>query len=231
MKINLTSHLFNVVIFIVATFIAKTFLVVIVQAVVLALLMLKVKESLQITRKIFAIVPLVLFIIITNFMRGSGEIIFKIGPFFFIKQGLYRGIYFSLFLIELFLFSNVLTAKYGEMGLVLSVKSLTRFNGINNFFVMVFYVIQIFKVSYKNLNTFFNFKSSRPVDRTHFKERIIRYFYESHDELRRYYNRLSICNNEESKASFSIQDMFYILFIVTLYAGVFFYSQKLSVAL
>jgi hypothetical protein len=68
--------------------------------------------------------PIILFVFLINTFRGGGEILIRIGPLIVLKQGMMRGGYVSLFIVELFFMGRVMTAASSRSSLM---SVLTRF--------------------------------------------------------------------------------------------------------
>ncbi|RLD40358.1 MAG: hypothetical protein DRI88_13705, partial [Bacteroidetes bacterium] len=91
---------------------------------------------------------------VINFMHGSGKILFNIGPFYFIMQGLKRGVYYSGIVIELYIMSFLLTEGFDEKQTISALKSLKFWRkdlfGKKekiDFILLIFYVFKLFKIS------------------------------------------------------------------------------------
>ena len=120
-------------------------------------------------RAVLSIVPLLLFIFVFNSFRGGGEIVLRAGPVMIMRQGVERGFYYSLFVLELFFMSNFLTRSFSEDELVSVLFTMKMFSRGKRsqdseeragLALMLFYVLKIFHSAYRELRIFFK-KSSR----------------------------------------------------------------------
>lgn len=140
-----------------------------------------------------------MFIIVINFMHGSGKILFNIGPFYFIVQGLKRGVYYSGIVLELFIMSFLLTEGFDEMQTISALRSLKFWRkdlfGKKekiDFIFLIFYVFKLFKISYANMKIFFKGRKSNYQEKL--KRRIVRFLVNSLKESQKEINRIKDIN-------------------------------------
>jgi len=147
--------------------------------------LLKIKIDKYILKRSIALIPLLLFITIVNIMHGSGKILFSIGPFYFIKQGLIKGVFYSVLVLDLFLMSYILTEGFDEIITIAVLKSFRLFKNKEDrkksdeidFFILIYYVLKLFKICYSNIPIFFKIIKKK-VKET-FKNRFILFFEDS----------------------------------------------------
>lgn len=113
-------------------------------------------------RAIFSLIPLFIFIISVNSFRGGGEIIFELWHFHIIKQGVYRGFYFSGVVLLLFIMSRFLIMVFDENEILSSVtffrnrkKNNKDESGNLQLLLIIVYVIKILKFAYEEMKVFF----------------------------------------------------------------------------
>jgi hypothetical protein len=63
-------------------------------------------------RQFIHLVPLVLFVLVLNALQGGGEIVLRSGPVMVTRQGIFRGIFLSTYILELFLMSRLLAEAH-----------------------------------------------------------------------------------------------------------------------
>jgi energy-coupling factor transporter transmembrane protein EcfT len=128
--------------------------------------------------------PLLLFVFGLNAVRGGGEVIVHYGPLIILKQGLVRGVFFTGVIMEMFLASKVLTAGFSPEELFSALYTLDgSLSSVGNlftrqdtgkgkngsrqyFFLVLYYVLQIFKYIYAEIPRFFRSKHVRLKKRT-----------------------------------------------------------------
>jgi energy-coupling factor transporter transmembrane protein EcfT len=124
------------------------------------------------TRYFLYLVPLILFIVVTNSFRGGGEIVFRAGPFMLMKQGVLRGLYYTAIILELYVMSNFLTRSFSErilvstfytMGVALkrgTSKEAMKTDGFAvQFALMLYYILKLFHSTYAEMKIIFNRRS------------------------------------------------------------------------
>jgi energy-coupling factor transporter transmembrane protein EcfT len=124
-------------------------------------------------RYLLYLIPLILFIIITNSFRGGGEIILRAGPFLLMKQGVFRGLYYSTMILELYMMSSYLTRSFSEQMLVSTLytigialqrnrsKEERRGDDVAvQFALMLYYILRLFHGTYAELKVIFDRKGS-----------------------------------------------------------------------
>lgn len=149
---------------------------------------LKIGRNIRI-KEITPIYPIILFVFSLNCFRGSGEIVFHYGPIIILKQGIVRGVYFSLVILEIFFISKLLTRGFPLQQLLSMLYSIdivikkimnrqtdmrrkkphSSFSRIN-IFQLFFYVLNIFQIAYSELKIFFKVKEKG------YRNKIVQFF-------------------------------------------------------
>ncbi len=170
-KVRVTPYslILSIPIFIVFALINVNHVNLIVQAFFLGLAVLLCGFSLR-GMRFLPLLPLLLFIFVFNSFRGGGEILFRAGPLIIMRQGVGRGLYYALFIMELFTMSTILTRSFTEQDLVSTLYTINRLFSrgksareparTGGFALMLFYILRIFHGAYTELGIFFK-KSSR----------------------------------------------------------------------
>jgi|GEM_PF-1411692 len=169
------SLILSIPIFIIFSLINKNPLTLIVQALFLLMAVLLCGFSLRGVR-VLPLLPILLFVLIVNSFRGGGEILYRAGPFIVMKQGVGRGVYYGVFILELFAMSTILTRSFSEQDLVSAFHSIGRlFSGRKavrsparhfSFTLMLFFILNIFHSAYSELSIFFKKSSFSFRERT-----------------------------------------------------------------
>ena len=113
--------------------------------------------------RILPLIPLLIFIIAVNAFRGGGEILYRAGPFIIMKQGMERGLYYAVFVLELVAMSTMLTRSFSEEQLVSAFHSIGRLFSRKSrakadqfsFSLMLFCILRTFHAAYSELRIFF----------------------------------------------------------------------------
>jgi uncharacterized membrane protein len=154
-----------------------------VACIVLSALFFGIRYDKRTLKFLIPLTPVILFILIMNGFRGGGEILFRAGPLVIVKRGLLRGAYYSVFVVELFFMSRVLTGSFSSEEFISALYTIDRvfsrilrkkrFEKHNpGFFSVLYYVIVLFRNSYSELSVLF--KNQSPL-----KDRIILFFRKS----------------------------------------------------
>ena len=110
------------------------------------------------------LIPLLLFIVAVNAFRGGGEILYRAGPLIIMKQGVGRGLYYAVFVLELVAMSTMLTRSFSEEQLVSVFRSIGRLFSRKShekaadhfsFSLMLFCILRTFHTCYAELRIFF----------------------------------------------------------------------------
>jgi hypothetical protein len=210
----------------------KEFTVLIVQAVLIcaSFFLTKRPEKIRL-RELIPLLPLLLFVFGLNAVRGGGEVIVHYGPLIVLKQGLVRGVFFTGVIVEMFLTSKVLTAGFSQEELFSALYTLDRSlssvgnlhtkpgkrkgkNGSQgNFFLVLYYVLQIFKYLYAEIPRFFRSKQLK------LKKRTVQFIHSVYDRSYGEYERVKHKKFVIMRISF--HDYLYIGSQVVLYSSVF----------
>jgi len=138
-------------------------------------------------KTLFSLIPILFFFISVNSFRGGGEIIFEIWHFNVIKQGIYRGLYFSGVVVLLYLMSRLLVIMFDENEIVSSViffrnrKKGCKYGGVR-LLLIIMYVIKILKFAYEEMKVFFK-KNEGPVKKR-FLEFFVNVFFRAESEYK-----------------------------------------------
>jgi hypothetical protein len=169
-KITPFSQLVSIVFFIVFALLSESFTTIIVQLIFISIsfALLKGKLSDIFSKDYFRLIPILMFIIVLNAFRGGGEIILKAGPFVLLKQGIFRGLYYAAVVIVLFMMSRLITNGFSPDLLISTFYTIDRHvfykfrfkrekpePDKHSFFIVLYYVLKIFKVVYSELKLFF----------------------------------------------------------------------------
>ena len=141
---------------------------------------------------ILPLLPVLLFVFALNCLRGGGQIILRYGPIVILKQGIFRGVYYSAVIIELFLMSRLLTRGFSSEVLLGSLSSIDeniwrifgRKKKRRNPFTILFYVLGIFQITYSELRVFFS-RRERGL-----KKKVVRFFYSVFEKSLKEYETL-----------------------------------------
>jgi energy-coupling factor transporter transmembrane protein EcfT len=158
-KVRVTPHslILSIPIFIFFALINVTHVTLILQAFFLGIAVLLCGFSLR-GMRFLPLLPLLLFIFVFNSFRGGGEILFRAGPLIIMQQGVGRGLYYALFVMELFTMSTILTRSFTEHDLVSALYTINRLFSrgkgaqdparTGGFALMLFYILRIFHGAY-----------------------------------------------------------------------------------
>lgn len=153
------------------------------------------------------------------------------GPLIVLKQGLVRGVFFTGVIVEMFLTSKILTAGFSQEELFSALYTLDRSlssvgnphtkpgtrkgkNGSQgNFFLVLYYVLQIFKYLYAEIPRFFRSKQLK------LKKRTVQFIHSVYDRSYGEYERVKHKKFVIMRISF--HDYLYIGSQVVLYSSVF----------
>jgi len=184
-----------------------------------------------ILKKLIPLIPLIAFIIVINFMHGGGNIFFNIGPFYFIKQGLLRGIIYSGIVIELFSMSNILTEAFNERQTVAVIKGLKiwkRRNTIErnriDFLIIIMYVLSFFKISYKNVPILLG--KGVKINKKKLNDKLVYFLESSLKELQRRMDYIKDIDLPSIK--FKLSDGFFILFQLLIIFIAIIFNNKVN---
>ena len=165
-------------------------------------------------------------------MHGGGKIIFKIGPFYFIKQGLIRGIVYAGIVLELFFMSFLLTEGFSELEDIATLRNFKikkekkSENGDRiDIIMLIFYVLKLFKISYVNVSVFFGKKNGNI--KKGLKERVINFLVNSLKESQKEINIVK--NVNIPKVKFKFTDALFISFQIIIILVAFILKNRLSI--
>ncbi len=164
--------------------------------IILSMLLFGVRYRGRIFAFLLPLIPIILFILILNSFRGGGEILLRAGPLILMKQGMVRGAYYSLFIVELFFMSRALTDSFSHEEFISALYTIDTVvvrlirkkkdapgDHENGVVQVLFYIMRIFYNSYAQIKVFFKKRSLSLRDRTvlFFREA----FFRSLDEFER----------------------------------------------
>ncbi len=172
-KITPYSQIVNTVLFISFALITTAFTTLIMQALFILFTSFIFKMRLKIRLyHLIALLPVLLFIFILNSLHGGGEIIFRAGPFLFMKQGIVRGAFYTLFILELFMMSRALTGGFAPEKLFAVFYTIDRLlsrrgrriggssvKDKGGFMMILYHIIRLFYNTYSELRLFFTLRS------------------------------------------------------------------------
>lgn len=164
------SQIISIIIFVPFTLFVDNYISFFLQGIliIVTLLIFKIGGKGFSLRDFIPLIPVILFVFILNSFRGGGEIFFKIGPIMVVKQGIRRGIYYSILIMELFVMSKVLTRGYSHDLLLSTLYSIDRYltcsfflfkkentdNLERDFILILYYVLKIFDNTYSEIRVF-----------------------------------------------------------------------------
>jgi len=172
-KITPYSQIINILVFIPFALITTAFSVLIVQAIFILMASLIFRMHIKIRLYHFiALLPVLLFILILNSLHGGGEILFRFGPLFILRQGVLKGIFYTIFILELFFMSRVFTSGFTQEELLSSLHSIDLFLGKlrlkkmssqgrnkGGFMMIIYYILKLFHNTYSELKPFFTLRA------------------------------------------------------------------------
>jgi hypothetical protein len=194
-KITAFSQIVNLLIFAVFALSTRYYTTIVFQSIPIILSLFICRKNLNEfrLRELTPLLPILLFVLIMNCFRGSGEVLMRFGPFVVVRQGLLRGIYYLIVITQLWLISKVLTKGFGEEALLSSLYTIDSvFNKSGkrrSLFVVLFYILRIFRNTYAELKVLLKKRSTAPVagflkkrpgsSSSSMRERILLFFYSS----------------------------------------------------
>lgn len=164
------SLLINLILFVSFALLYETFVTIILQGMIIfiSFFAFGIKYREIPVRDFIRLLPVVLFVFMLNCFRGGGEIIFRFGPFVLLRQGILRGAYYSIVIAELFMMSKLITKGFPSNQIISTMYSIDAFifkkirfqkrfskPPVRNFFLILFYVLKIFQITYSELRLFF----------------------------------------------------------------------------
>jgi len=171
LKVTSFSQLINIIIFILFSLLTQYPITPLLQLglILISYYILKIHLRAIKFKEVLPILPILLFVFIINCFRGNGEIAFRFGPFALVKQGIYKGYYYSFVIGILFFMSKILTKAfdYNENISVLYsidrviisrmpfIKSEGSFHN-RKLLIVVYYILRIFENTYSELRIFFD---------------------------------------------------------------------------
>jgi len=180
-RISPHAQLVNTVLFAVAALFMKNMFIPGMQGIliILSILLFGVRYRGRILTFFLPLIPIIFFILILNAFRGGGEILLHAGPLILMKQGMVRGAYYSLFIVELFFMSRALTDSFSHEEFISTLYTIDsivirlirkkndapddRENGVVN---VLFYTMRIFYNSYAQIKIFFKRRSVSLKEKT-----------------------------------------------------------------
>ena len=163
-RITPFSLIFSMPVFITAVLLERTPFTLSFQALflVLSVVLFTIDPKVLRWKRLLSLLPLLLFIILFNAFRGSGEILFRAGPLVFMRQGAWRGVFYAVFVLELWVMSGFLTG-FEELELVSALHAIGRVwrrkeenrSGDASISFMILSVLRLFHSTYAELRRFF----------------------------------------------------------------------------
>ncbi len=193
-RISPHAQIVNTLIFAASALIVKNLFVPGIQCIliILSIILFDIRYKGRIFTFLVPLIPIILFILILNSFRGGGEILLRAGPFLLMKQGIIRGAYYSVFIVELFFMSRALTDSFSSNEFISTLYTIDTVvfrlfrkkqdddrNYENRIITVLFYIMRIFYNSYSQIAIFFK-KGASLKDKTvlFFKEAFFRSLYE-----------------------------------------------------
>jgi energy-coupling factor transporter transmembrane protein EcfT len=155
------SQLANILLFVPSVLIIDHFILLGLQTAVFLCAFFQFKLRYQHIRpaQMLHLLPIILFICLLNAMKGGGEALLRVGPFLVTRQGLMRGAYLAVFILELYFMSRILTDAYEQRILLQALSTidgkLHRGKKHGELMVLLYYIVRIFKNSYGELRVLF----------------------------------------------------------------------------
>jgi hypothetical protein len=194
-KITAFSQIINLLIFAVFALSTRYYTTIVFQSILIIFSLFICRKNLSEfrLRELTPLLPILLFVLIMNCFRGSGEVLMRIGPFMIVRQGLLRGIYYLIVITQLWLISKVLTKGFGEDALLSSLYTIDSiFNKSGkkrSLFIILFYILRIFRNTYAELKVLLKKRSTASAggysnkrsgsSSSSMRERILLFFYSS----------------------------------------------------
>ncbi len=180
------SQIINIILFTVFTLVGKSYSAVVLQCTVLLLsfFLCRISPCDIPLKQLAAVLPVICFVLILNCFRGTGEVLFRIGPFVVVKQGIFRGLLYTAMIVQLWLMSKLLTIGFSERRLLRSASSLSKTGGKFGIFLVLYYILRIFH------NTYVELKSLFSGTRKGIKERTVRFLVGAFERAEEDYDRL-----------------------------------------
>jgi ABC-type proline/glycine betaine transport system permease subunit len=181
------SHIVNIILFALFALIMKLFSVVLLQCAIIGVSLFLHRSRIEAVsvKQTIPILPIVGFVLILNCFRGTGEVLVRFGPFVVVRQGVFRGIYYTAVILQLWIMSKLLTIGFGEEGLVLSLSSVSSAHTGTGIVLVLYYILRIFQNTYSELKGIFK-GGGKGV-----RERIIQFFIAAFEKSNNDYDRLS----------------------------------------
>ena len=213
-KTTAFSQIVNIALFALFALITRLYAIVLLQSVVVLVSLLLFRVSIRSLplRLFLPVMPIVIFVLILNGFRGTGEVLARLGPFVIVKQGILRGVYYSAVILYLWLMSRILTIGCGEKELLLTLSSFSRNKKASGIILILYYVLRIFHNTYGELKVVFRSSGKN------MKERVLEFFFTAFEKSKSDFDRLP--DPAPGGRSLSVFDLFYIF----LEAGVLFFS-------
>ncbi|MBN2322465.1 MAG: hypothetical protein JXQ30_01925 [Spirochaetes bacterium] len=191
-RITPLSQIVNIILFAVFALAVKSFSAVLLQCMVLLLSFFLCGIGFREIsfKQLAALGPVIGFVLILNFFRGTGEILLVIGPFLIVKQGILRGILYAGVIVQLWFMSKLLTIGFSERQLLKSVSSAEKTSEALGLFLMLYYILRIFHTTYGELKVFFFGTRKR------LKERTVRFLVHAFERANEEYDRIEDVRHE-----------------------------------
>jgi hypothetical protein len=185
-RITPLSQIINIVLFSVFALVSKSYSALVLQCLVLLLsfILCGISPRDIPLKQLAAVLPVIGFVLILNCFRGTGEVLFRIGPFVIVKQGVFRGILYSVVIVQLWVMSKLLTIGFTERQLLQSVSSDGKTGVSFDAFLVLYYILRIFHNTYMELRTLFS------GTRKGIKGRTVRFLVHAFERSKEEYDRL-----------------------------------------
>jgi energy-coupling factor transporter transmembrane protein EcfT len=162
------SQLANILLFVPSALVINHYVILAAQAVVIlcAILVFRLRMRNLRPEQVAHLLPVILFVCLINALKGGGEIVAGAGPLLVTRQGIWQGAFFSMFILELYVMSRLLTDAFEQKTLLHALgtidRALHRRTGTGEIMVLLYHVLQVFKNFYQELRMFFRHRE-RPL--------------------------------------------------------------------
>ncbi|MFW6181334.1 MAG: hypothetical protein ACOC8N_06255 [Spirochaetota bacterium] len=155
------SQLANILLFVPSVLIIDHYVILGMQGVVIlsAVLVFRLRVRDFRPAQVAHLLPVILFICLVNALKGGGELLAAAGPVLVTRQGVLRGAFFSVFILELYVMSRLLTDAFGQETLLHALGTIDRIlrrkEGSGEIMVLLYHVLRVFKNIYAEMRVFF----------------------------------------------------------------------------
>lgn len=173
------SQLANILLFVPSVLINDHFILLVLQVPVFlcAAFLFRLRYRTVRPAQLVHLLPVILFICLLNAVKGGGETLVRAGPLLITRQGMTRGVLLSVFVIELYFMSRILTDAFDQKTLLKALSAIDKMLHLGKergeVMVLLYHVMRIFRNSYGELRVFFRREGQS------LRMRVLRFFRES----------------------------------------------------